>query len=207
MAIDKKLIDNLIGNLGVEKSDVQISTDVIDVLLQKYIKKWHSNLNKRNQRASDNLYQSLGSKSGEYGFKVEQGNGSLNLILYLADYYYWTDKGRKPTSKGGNGKVRKALMGRTGWIAYKGLVGSNGMTVKQKRKLKSGQVKTYTRKLSAIEANKMIAFLISRKIHKKGFKGSNWFSSELKNFEKEITTEMAKLTGQIVNLTIERFTK
>ena len=65
MAIDKDLIDKLIGDFGVQKSDVEISTDVIDVLLQKYIKKWQANLNKSNQRASDNLYQSLGSKSGE----------------------------------------------------------------------------------------------------------------------------------------------
>ena len=207
MAIDKKLIDNLIDNLGVEKSDVQISTDVIDVLLQKYIKKWQDNLNKKNQRASDNLYQSLGSKSGEYGFKVEQEGGSIHLTLYLPDYYYWTDKGRKPTKGGGNGQVRKNLMGATGWIAYKGLIGKSGKTIEQKRKLKNGQIKTYTIKLTAAQWNKQLAFLIARKIHKKGFKGTNWFSSELKNFESEIIVEMTKLTGRIVNLSIETFTK
>ena len=106
-----------------------------------------------------------------------------------------------------NGQVRKNLMGATGWIAYKGLIGKSGKTIEQKRKLKNGQIKTYTIKLTAAQWNKQLAFLIARKIHKKGFKGTNWFSSELKNFESEIIVEMTKLTGRIVNLSIETFTK
>ena len=205
MGIDKNLIDNLIGNLGVEAGQVELSTDVIDVLLKKYIKKWQDNLTKYNHRASDNLFQSIGSNNGDYGFRVEQSNGVISIVLYLPNYYLWTDQGRLPTERDENGEVRKSLQGLTGWISRKGLIGASGLKFTYKRKLKSGEVKTYTKTLDKIKANKTLAFLIARKIHQKGFKGTNWFSSEFDNFESEIIVEMTKLTGQIVQVSIESF--
>lgn len=207
MAIDKNIIDGLINDFGINQSEVEFSTDIIDVILQKYISKWQSNLVKDNHNASDNLFQSLGSKKGEYGFKVEQSNGSLKIVLYLPDYYEYTDIGRRPTQKNGSGVVRQKLQGLNGWISQKGLVKGGGKTIEVKRKLKNGSIKTYTRKLTAAEWNKQLAFFISRKIHKKGFKGTQWFSREIPSFETEIINEITKLTGKIVELTVEKYTQ
>jgi len=100
--------------------------------------------------------------------------------------------------------LRKNLMGLNGWISQKGLVGGGGMTVKQKVKLKNGTIKEYTRKLTAVQANKALAFLISRKIHKKGFKGTNWFSSDVDKFMDEIVKALNIKTGKVFELVINK---
>ena len=40
MAVDKQVIDGLLDEFGVESSAVKISDDIIDQVLQKYIKIW-----------------------------------------------------------------------------------------------------------------------------------------------------------------------
>lgn len=206
MAASKQLIDSLVDNLGVERAAVQISQDAVDVVVQKYIKKWQENLVKNNHMASDNLWQSLADKDGQYGFRVETKEGVTRLYLSLPDYYEYTDVGRKPTKGSGNGALRKALSFQSsslpGWIAQKGL--KLNTLVKQKRKLKDGTIKEYTYKISKAQANKNAAFAIARKIHTKGFKGTKWFSSEIDNFKSEISKAIFDTTGQIVYLTIEK---
>lgn len=204
MAVDLNVLSNLINNLGVESSQVTISQDAVDVVLQKYIKLWQSNLAKKNHIATGNLYQSLASADGQYGFKIETIQGITRIYLTLPDYYEYTDVGRQPTQKGGSGLVRQKLQGLKGWISQKGLVGGGGMTIKQKRKLKDGTIKEYTRKLNAVQANKALAFMISRKIHQKGFKGTNWFSSEIDNFKRDVVNAIRVDTGVMVDLIIEK---
>ena len=69
MAVDKQVIDGLLDEFGVESSAVKISDDIIDQVLQKYIKIWQDNLVKHNHMASNNLWQSLMSDKGQYGFR------------------------------------------------------------------------------------------------------------------------------------------
>lgn len=202
MGVDKQLIDNLINNLGVEKSAVQISQDAVDVILQKYIKKWQDNLAQKNHIASGNLFQSLASDKGQYGFRIETKEGVTRLYLSLPDYYEYTDTGRQPTKNKGTGIVKQKLQGLQGWISQKGL--KLNTLVTQKRKLKDGTIKEYTYKISKAQANKNAAFAIARKIHTKGFKGTKWFSSEIDNFKSDISKAIFDTTGQIVYLTIEK---
>lgn len=205
MAVNKQLIDSLVDNLGIEKAAVQISQDAVDVILQKYIKKWQDNLANKNHIATGNLFQSLASDKGEYGFRIEQKEGVTRLYLSLPDYYEYTDVGRGKTEKTGTGIVKQKLEGLKGWIAQKGL--KLNTLVKQKRKLKDGTIKEYTYKISKAQANKNAAFFIARKIHIKGFKGTKWFSSEIDNFKSEISKAIFDTTGQIVYLTIEKIKK
>jgi hypothetical protein len=203
MAVDKDLIDSLVNGFGVERSQVELSTDLIDVVLQKYIKKWQDNLTKNNHRATDNLWQSLGSDKGAYGFKVEKtGQGITRIVLMLPDYYEYTDTGRDKTEKGSKpGKLRPKIQE---WIKFKGLVGRSGKTITGTYKLKDGTIKTYTRKLTAAQWNKQLSFLIARKIHKKGFNGTNWFSSEITGFTAEIKTAIFELTGQVAQVAFQK---
>jgi len=158
---------------------------IVDVI-NKYIKVWRDQLEKNKHiGASRNLYQTLGT-----GWKINVLNKEMSIQLELPDYYRYTDDKRDPTSGGGTGAVRKALVYQSsslrGWIAAKNIVPSSGMEFKYKRKLANGTVKTYTRKLNAKQANRALSFMISKKIHEKGFKGTNWFSSKLDSFQKDI---------------------
>lgn len=202
MAVNKQLIDSLVDNLGIEKAAVQISQDAVDVILQKYIKKWQDNLAQKNHIATGNLFQSLASDKGEYGFRIEQKEGVTRLYLSLPDYYEYTDVGRGKSKKKEDYVVYNKLQGLQGWISQKGL--KLNTLVKQKRKLKDGTIKEYTYTISKAQANKNAAFAIARKIHTKGFKGTKWFSSEIDNFKNEISKAIFDTTGQIVYLTIEK---
>lgn len=206
MAVDLNVLDNLINNLGVKTSQVTISQDAVDVVVQKYIKIWQDNLVKYNHKASDNLWQSLVSDKGAYGFRVENVAGITRIYLSLPDYYEYTDVGRKPTKNNGNGALRKALSYQsaslTGWIAQKGLKLRTEYI--QKRKLKDGTIKEYKVKLTKAQANKQAAFFIARKIHQKGFKGTNWFSSEIDNFKRDVINAIRVDTGVMVDLIIEK---
>ena len=205
MAVGKDIIDKLINSLGIKKSEVKYSDDNFDKLFQKYIRKWQRNLTKDDHIASGKLYQAIGSENGRYGFKVKQNAKKIEIKMALPDYYQFTDTGRPPTSGGGTGILRKRLQGLKGWISQKGLVRGSGITLKQKVKLKSGKVKTYTRKLTAAQWNKQLAFLIARKIHREGFEGTNWFSREMPSFQKELNKEFAKSTAQLMKFTIKTF--
>lgn len=202
MGVDKQLIDNLINNLGVEKSAVEFSQDIVDKVLQKYIKIWRDNLSKGNHIATGNLWQSLGQNEGQYGFRVESKAGITRLYLNLPDYYEYTDVGRGKSTKKDDYVVYNKLQGLQGWISQKGL--KLNTLVTQKRKLKDGTIKEYTYKISKAQANKNAAFAIARKIHTKGFKGTNWFSSEIDNFKREVVNAIRIDTGVMVELIIEK---
>lgn len=202
MGLDKQLIDSLEAKLGVKASELEFSQDIVDKVVDKYIRIWQNNLVKNNHMASDNLWQSIGDKEGQYGFRVESKAGITRLYLSLPDYYEYTDTGRGKTEKAGTGIVKQKLQGLQGWISQKGL--KLNTLVTQKRKLKDGTIKEYTYKISKAQANKNAAFAIARKIHTKGFKGTKWFSSEIDNFKSDISKAIFDTTGQIVYLTIEK---
>lgn len=156
--------------------------------------------------ASGELYQSLLD-----GWQITTLGQRINIQLVLPEYYSATDTGRKPTTSGGSGALRKALAFDTGkaggWIAQRKLVPSSGMEIKGKYKLKDGTVKTYTRKLTAAQANKALSFAISKKIHENGFEGTRWFSKHLKKFETELAVEVEDLFGKGAKFNLEIFGK
>ena len=203
MAVDKQVIDGLLDEFGVARGSVTISTDIIDVILKKYIDKWQKNLAKKKHIASGNLYQSFAlDQKGEYGFKVETSKGKTSITLSLPDYYEFTDTGRGKSSKNEGNVVYNKLQGLKGWISQKGLKLNTSVT--QKRKLKDGTIKQYTYKITKAQANKNAAFAIARKIHTKGFKGTNWFTSEKDKFINEIVKAIEKETGVVAELVIDK---
>jgi hypothetical protein len=153
------------------------------------------NLDKDKRNASGNLYQSVGGDSNGT-WDIKKRKGGVNIKMWLPDYYEYTDIGRKPTQKEGSGVVEKKLKGLTGWISQKKIVKSSGMKFLQKWELKDGTIKTKYVKKTAAQANKILAFLFSRKIHKKGFKGSKWFTREVPYFEKNIYKAVEKDYGK-----------
>ena len=151
--------------------------------------------------ASGNLWQQLGQ-----GWDIKILGKDATIKLIMPEYYEATDTGRSPTKSGGDGAVKRNL-GYTddlkGWVAAKKLIPPGGIKIKQKRTLKDGTVKEYTTTLTSAQANKRAAYLISRKIHKFGFKGTGWFSKEMKQFTNDMTKAINEEIGRGIKLVIE----
>lgn len=77
-------------------------------------------------------------------------NGNIyEVSLQLEEYWKAIEEGRKPTENGGNGDLRRAILE---WIRVKPVV---------PRPMANGKLPT----------EEQLAFLISRKIHREGYKG------------------------------------
>lgn len=186
-----KEIDTWFNTIGLEIVRFDSKTNPVQETINDFIAQLRHNLERDKHIATGNLYQQLGE-----GWEFETMGMTAKISLVLPDYYSATDTGRDSTSGGGTGQVRKNLQGLRGWISQKKLVPSGGMTFKSKRKLKDGTVKTYTTHLSAKKANMALAFLISRKIHRFGFRGTGWFSSEVKTFVEMMNVAIEEQFGQ-----------
>lgn len=102
----------------------------------------------------DNLIRSDRIASGDLlntvEYEVKDKNGTYTVSLRLQDYWKWVESGRPPTEKGGNGDLRTAILE---WIKIKPVL---------PRPDKNGKLPT----------PQQLAYLISRKIHKEGYEGS-----------------------------------
>ena len=148
--------------------------------------------------ASGNMRQSL-----DYYVLKSQDFTRFKLDFGKATYATQVDKGRGPTKRGGNGKVYRSITGLQGWISQKGI--QPPMTITYKKRTKN-EIKVVTKTFKDIaEANRSLAYLIARKIHRKGYKASHFYSevvtdqlmSKLKQdikdaFKKDIIIEIKK---------------
>lgn len=185
---------NSIGE-GVVKFNEK-GTPTLDVI-NDFIKELRHNLEQDKHIGSGNLYQQLGE-----GWDIKIMGKRAKIQLILPEYYEATDTGRKPSSKKGSGSVFKNLTGGRGWIAQKRIKLPTTYTAKWK--LKDGTIKTKQRKYkNKTQANKALGFMISRKIHKFGFKGTGWFSRAAFDFIRDINIAIEKEFGAgEINITI-----
>lgn len=131
--------------------------NILDSYGEAVVRQLVSNL-KTTNRASGNLRESI-------RFKIFTFGTVTTFELYLDDYYKFVDEGRKPTIGGGSWKgwsqpsLRKSILK---WLSYKNIQGkvNNGKKIK----------------MSNIQAQRTAAFLIARKIHRYGYKGSGFFT-------------------------------
>ena len=75
--------------------------------------------------------------------------GEYLVVFHLQDYWKWVEGGRDKTKNGGNGSLRRNLLN---WIEVKHIL----------PKPQNGKLPT----------PQQLAYLISRKIHKQGYKGT-----------------------------------
>lgn len=81
--------------------------------------------------------------------KCEVVKGEYLVVFHLQDYWKWVEGGRDKTKNGGNGSLRRNLLN---WIEVKHIL----------PKPQNGKLPT----------PQQLAYLISRKIHKQGYKGT-----------------------------------
>lgn len=124
-------------------------------------------LNAFGARMVEALQKSLpsGTASGlrdSIHFQLELDGEKYAFRLFLADYYYWMDKGR---AAGKAPPIQPDVI--RSWIQDKGL------QLEYKGLKKGSASKTMNR----VTAQKSLAFLIGRKIARKGTRGNNFYSS------------------------------
>ena len=138
---------------GLQQVIVKWAEDVQHRMQETYTQGGHINAS-----GAGSLYQYLAVQPD---ITVNEGEGSFAFRLELPDYYVFTDKGRQPTRTMTPSRptLRESLQGANGWISRKGInvVAATGIQDTKK-------------------ANRALAFMIARSIHKNGFKGSGWFS-------------------------------
>lgn len=201
-------MEKYLANLGEGVLNFTQADSEFDKIVADFAKKLQKSLSKSRpgrpggHNASKNLYQSLGfNPNGGWEIKVLGQKASITLTL--PDYYEYTDTGRNKTKRDGTGEVRKNLEGLKGWISQKGATLALPKSYTRRWVLKDGTKKE--KKIpykSRAEANKALAFFISRKIHKHGFKGTGWFSDEVEKFRKEAADKLSEILGTKVEFNI-----
>ena len=82
--------------------------------------------------------------------KCEVVKGEYTVVIHLQDYWKWVEGGRDKTKNGGNGELRRKILE---WLEVKRILPTP---------MKNGKLPT----------PQQLAYLISRKIHKEGYKGT-----------------------------------
>jgi hypothetical protein len=84
-------------------------------------------------------------------YEVKDKNGTYTVSLKLQDYWKWIESGRPPTTGGGSGDLRRAILD---WIRVK-------------------PVLPHPDKDGKLPTPEQLAYLISRKIHMEGYEGTH----------------------------------
>lgn len=127
--------------------DDLIKYDHLREVLERYAialrNEYQDNLIRSDRVASGKLLNSI-----EY--TITDKKGTYVVSLKLQDYWKWIEGGRPPTTGGGNGDLRRAILD---WIKVKPVL---------PRADKNGKLPT----------PQQLAYLISRKIHNEGYEGT-----------------------------------
>lgn len=129
-------------------------TAVLENFAEYFRNKLQENLMRDGSNASGNLVNSIKTE-------IKIGEDTYEVGVWLADYWYYVNNGRGPTKAGGDGELQKKI---EEWIRVKKIVPHVGV-------IKTGKQagKQY------LPTVKQLAFLITRKIHREGYKGTHFF--------------------------------
>lgn len=136
-------------------------------------------------------------------FEIKFLPGGFEIDIYMPDYYFWVNDGRRPGPVSRDG--RKSI---SNWVKSRGIVGKfitdnlkdrvaaqDAIRGKTKRKLKT------LKKLPFDKGVKALTYLVSRKITKKGYEATHFLDKVLNDGRvdrfKEQVTEVTKKQIQI----------
>lgn len=123
-------------------------------------RKLQENMLKNGSNASGKLVNSFQTE-------VTIGENSYEVGINLEDYWYWVNNGRGPTKNGGNGTLLEKIKE---WIRVKKIVPHVG-TIKTGKQAGKQYLPTVNQ----------LAYLITRKIHREGYKGTHFFDDAKKD--------------------------
>ena len=99
-------------------------------------------------------------------------SGSISMAVTMPEYGLALDGGRSPTESSGTGALRQNLIS---WIKRKNLkVNISQRKIDKTTSLKNKKVRKSYKEITREKKIEQMAFAISRKIHKFGYKGNNF---------------------------------
>lgn len=154
---------------------------------RELVEKYKQELELQKVNASGDLSRSV-------DFDVDYDENSITLYFNMAMYWWYIEKGRRPTGSGGGQAWTNSLQDIQNWIQNKM---SRGWWIPRNNK-----------SVPHPDSNniKSVAWVIRRKIHQKGWYGSN--SSGLHILEKVLSdAEASGLIQRMVDSVIQGFDK
>jgi hypothetical protein len=163
--------------------------EVLQDYSQKFIDAFHKSLEKHDRLASGVLWQSVKAPVKVMGQRVI-------LEITMNDYWRWVNDGRKAGSKQPPPQAMLKHIANRG-VDYRGL--QNYYTNKKGLKIKR------TKPLSKEKALNTLAFLIGRKIKKKGIKPTHFADEVIEsNLVNEMEKELSISVGRLIKVEINK---
>jgi hypothetical protein len=133
-------------------------------------------------------------------------NGSLFFTLEMNDYWDAVNSGRGPTTKSGDGSLRKNLIR---WIKTRKLKIEVSKRKQAKAStLKNKKVKKTYKKQTFDEAVEAASYAIAKKIHKEGYEGNHFYDEVIKDGRiDKLKEDIAKLINTEIIVDIQQTTK
>lgn len=152
-----------------------IKIPTVEALLNTYGKQLVTALEKALPRTAD----ATGELRNSIHFVITRFGITYRFELRLADYYKWVDEGRKAGKQPPIADILK-------WIKDKRFVMNKG---KLQTKTKGSKLKNIS---DDLKLSNQLAFLIARKIGRRGTKGTNFYSSTVPAWVEELKKEIPK---------------
>jgi hypothetical protein len=138
--------------------------------------------------------------SNNIKFKIIKGEDKISVQLLMPDYGFVLDKGRGETKSGGKGETKTKI---SEWVKRRNMVKKfQQSTLKarvdkqneSKRRNPNRKYKTL-KQVSFEKAAQQLGYLVSRKIHKQGYKGNHFYTDVINRIE---TGELSKQVSEII---------
>lgn len=152
---------------------------VLEQYGESVVNSYREEMIRQNKVASGNLINSL-------KYDIIEEDNQINVMLYMADYGDIVEEGRRPTQNGGSGELQRKI---EDWIVQKHII---------PRPNRNGTLPTI----------KQLSFLISRKIHKEGYKSTPMLGGVIDSvylsFKDRINEAIEKDISEYIQVNIDR---
>ncbi len=171
-------------------------------------------LNEFGVKLKDDLQKSLRSKGVTFGgqdsklseairVNLNPNPNGITFQLLMPKYGFAVDSGRKAAAVSREGQEKI-----TEWVKRKGIVGKfakENLQARLKQQAKAKNPRKTLKQLPFEKAAKQLSFLISRKIHRKGYKGNNFYSEVIDKLDiNTLNKELSKVMKEQVLVQIKK---
>jgi len=173
-------------------------------------------LNEFGVKLKDDLQKSLRSKGVTFGgqdsklseairVNLNPNPNGITFQLLMPEYGFVVDKGRGSSKSSNGGKVKSNVLD---WVKRKGIVGKfakENLQARLKQQAKAKNPRKTLKQLPFEKAAKQLSFLISRKIHRKGYKGNNFYSEVIDKLDiNTLNKKLSKVMKEQVLVQIKK---
>jgi len=200
MAIDKELIA-VLGEFGKN-----ITIDLKKSLREKSYEHALRAISKSKKKGGSAKKVQSRLEASILANPVKYVDGGLLFTLQMNDYWDAVNSGRRPTSGGGDGALKRNLIR---WVKTRKLKveiskrkASKAKSLKDKKEKKAYKQETFD------QAVERVAYVIARKIHKDGYEGNHFYDEVIKDGRiDKLKEDIGKLINTEVIIDIQQAVK